>query len=483
MGFTLKKLSCLFVTSSVLSMTFVACQKKAFIDSPQAKSGVQTLATSATFPVIVTDLTSNGGPDITYKRGMSAGGNGGFTDLNTSNKPSIDVDTIVGMGIVNGIRNLYKEPQLGDGEFYLDGGVYKTRENAHYTDMMAYVLNHHLELLNQIGGTPTIYPLATQYLDTAGDYVPLPTVGASMSAFQQNFIDWASRADSIAGGPNYHSIWIAHQEPAHTLGYLNGLETDAAKLTNIGRFIRYWKPIAAALRAKGARVGGVQNNSANSVFYQATVDSLVNNQVDLDFLTFQFYQWGDRSDLDAAIASLKSYRTHPNTANTKMIVDRGMWLGGFASKMDCINTSKGLITYLQGERNYMDYADLIYAHIYDDQHTDTTLMEFKVCAWLNKNVLPKRRTLTGLPAGVDGFVTSNSTKLSAALWNSSTTAQNLTLQLNNTSFTQSKTLTVMKGTDSVYRAVPLSQTSWNSTNKTISVINLKAYEFVLITLQ
>ncbi len=465
-----------------MSITFVACQKQGIVDGLQIRSGALHLST-ASFPVIATDLTSNGGPDITYKRGMSAGGNGGFTDLNTANQPSIDADVYLNMGIVNGIRNIYKDPQLGSGEFYLDGSTYKIRESADYTNMLAYVLSHNLELMNQVGGTPPIYPLATQYLDTAGDYVPLPTVGASMSAFQQNFIDWASKADSIAGGPSYHSIWIAHQEPAHTLGYLNGIETDAAKLTNIGRFIRYWKPIAAALRAKGARVGGVQDNSANAPFYQATVDSLVNNQVDLDFLTFQFYDWGNRSDLDAAIASLKSYRTHPGTANTKLIVDRGMWLNGFASKTDCINTSQGMIRYLQGERNYMDYADLIYAHIFDDQHTDTTLMEFKVCGWLNKNVLPKRRTLTGLPTGVDGFVTSNTTKLSAAMWNTSTNPQNLTLQLNNTSFSQSKNLIVMKGTDTVYRAVPSSQTSWNAAAKTISVINLKPNEFVLITLQ
>ncbi|GAB3908363.1 hypothetical protein [Mucilaginibacter boryungensis] len=484
----------------MLAITFMivlgisACEKKAVNSSDGIKpltDAVPNLKVNATV-TITANMGASGGPDVTYLRGMAAGGNGGFTDLVPGNRLSIDVDTAVGMKIVNGIRNIYKETGLG--EFYKDaGGVYRNQQSTTYTGLLNYVHGiitdpaKKLIQLNQIGGTPDntaspLYALATQYTDPDEDYVPLPTIGTSMTAFQNNFIAWAKGADSAVGS-GYHAIWIAHQEPAHTLGYINGIETDAAKELNIRRFIDYWKPIAAGLRTTGAKVGGIQNNSANANhFYTYSVNYLKQQNVQLDYLTFQFYQWGDRADLDSAIASLNNYNL--KYPGTKMIVNRGMWLSCCATKDEAVSTSKGLIYYLRGERNYMDYADKIYAHIYDDNHTDLALMEFKVATWLNNVMSTLRRPLTGLPAGVDGFLTGGVNKATAALWNTSATTQTLNLQLNNTSFTTSKTLTVHKGSGSSYLTLTgAGAPVWNNTTKTISPITLATNEFVLITLQ
>lgn len=471
-----------------------ACQKKELPNSATAENTADGQAAMRAAAVTITgNMSGSGGPDVNYLRGIASGGVGGFTDSVPTNRAVIDVDTAVGNQIVNGMRNLYKEPNYG--EFTKDAnGVYHNQQKTVYTNLLKYVRNiktnpsEKLMLINQIGGTPhiapdTVYPLALQYLDTESDYVPLPKIGAPMTAFQNNFIAWAKAADSTVQ-PGYHSIWIGHQEPAHTLGYINGVETNAAKETNIRRFIDYWKPIASALRAAGAKVGGIQNNSSNANhFYTYTTNYLKQQNVKLDYLTFQFYQWGDRADLDSAVATLNSY--NQQFPGTKMIINRGMWQQACCTtREEAVSTSQGMIAFLRGERNYMDYADKIYAYLWDDNHTDLSLMEFKVATWLNKVMSPYRRPLTGLPSGVEGFLTGGVNKATCALWNTGSSTQTLTLHLTNTSWTTSKTLIVHKGSGANYTL--LSGTGapvWDSTAKTISPITLAPNEFVIITLQ
>lgn len=495
MNMKLIKLRNVFILTVLMIIAILnsACQKKHLLDAEIAGESAWKSKANTSAATINGNMSGQGGPNVTYLRGIASGGLGGFTDSVTVNRLSIQVDTAVGNQIVNGIRNLYSETNFG--EFTKDAnGVYHNFLKPVYTDLLKYVRNikadptEKLVLINQIGGTPnkapnSVYPLALRYENTELDYVPLPTLGESMTAFQNNFVEWALAVDNDIE-PGYHSIWLGHQEPAHTLGFIDNIETDDAKELNIRRFVDYWKPIASSLRAAGAKVGGIQNNSSNANhFYTYTTNYLKQQNVKLDYLTFQFYLWGDRADLDSAVATLDSY--NQKFPGTKMIINRGMWQKVCCStRQEAVSTSKGMIAFLNGEKNYMDYADKIYAYLWDDNRTDLNLMEFKVAKWLNKVMSPYRRPLTGLPSGVDGFLTGGINKATSALWNTSDATQTITLKLNNTSFTEQKILIVHKGSGSDYTLLSgAGAPVWDSATKTIGPITLAKDEFVLITLQ
>lgn len=429
---------------------------------------------AAVSSTVTVNVTGNGGPDVNYKRGVAAPGQNGFFDTQQS-RDYLDYVSSEGADIFNGIRNLYKDPQTT--EFYNESGVFKNRQIAAFTDIRKYANGKGVEMISQVGGTPTNsgYSLATNYILEGGDYAPLPSTGTSMTEFQKNFSAWAIAADK-AVGTNYHSIWIGTQEIAHTLGYIDGIQTTDTKKLNIRRYIEYWKPIAANLRNASAKVGGIQLNSSNSDLYQYAVDYLILKDVKLDYLTFQFYQWGDVVDLDNAVAALDSYnKTYPGT---KIIIDRGMFtkIGG---------NSNSVIDLLIGEKKAMDYANKIYAWTLDQAMNGLDINKvtpgYITRAWLYKTPI-KRRPLTGLPSGVSGFAltSTDSKKMNVALWNTSASEYTISVKLSNSTITSSAIPTVKKVTAS---AVSNVSATWNNSTKMISALNIKTDEILLVTLQ
>lgn len=372
------------------------------------------------------------------------------------------------------------------GEFYKEAGVYKTKQASAFTDIRKYAQSKGLQLISHIGGTPDntanpLYPLDLKYRNTDGDYVPLPTTGASMTSFQNNFVEWALNADKALGA-TYHSIWIGHQEPTHTLGFIDyPTQSLEAKQLNIRRFIDYWKPIASKLRAAGCKVGGIQLPSGANSMYQYAVDYLKQQNVQLDFITHQFYQWGDKADFDAAIKALESYRLQYPSA--KLFVVRGHWYKVCCDldRNEAITTSKGMIWYLKGERFYMDKANLIHGHMYDNNDSDLNKMQFKIHTWLNSGLPIKRRPLSGLPTGMDGFVLSSNGRTSAVVWNTGTTTQTIALKLNNATSPATAKLTIQKASGTSF--TNMSSVTWNATTKTIGNFTVATDEIVLINLQ
>ncbi|GEC72760.1 hypothetical protein SAMN05443543_11512 [Flavobacterium flevense] len=484
-----KLLALLFILTTFISCTDTTENTKQSLETNKSitqesaiNSKMEQLNVSVINQTIVTNLTQSGGPDINYLRGMALGGNGGFVDTNTNPKTVMDLMSTNNFKAINGIRNLYKEPKLGNGEFYKEGTVYKNRQQADYTNIRNYAKNKGFVIINQVAGTPDntsnpLYPLDTSYFTSDGDYVPLPTTGASMQAFQDNYVQWALAADQALGA-NYHSIWIGHQEPTHTLG-TKVPTTDATKKENINRFVDYWKPIAAGLKAGGAKVGGIQLPSDANGLYQYAVDRLKLKQVDVDYLTFQFYRWGEPTAIASAISALNSY--NQTYSGTKIIIDRGHWhkecCDGIIS--EAVTTSKGMIDYLKGEKLLMDDANLIYAAMYDNTQTNANNLQWKIHSWLN-NTSNKRRPLTGLPAGINGFALGGTSAFYAVIWSKSANTNNITLRVDGSTFSSSANLVVKKASDTNFTTVT---STWNSTAKTIGPITMLTNEIYLISLK
>lgn len=434
---------------------------------------------------ITVDWANNSKPEISYKRGPAAPGQNGFKDSQQT-RDFLDIHASLGMTIHNGIRNLFKDPETN--EFYQENGVYKNQQIAAFTNIRKYAASKGFELISQVGGTPlnSGYEFDSSYYkvlpwEPNADFAPIPKEGTSMQEFQRNFSEWAINADK-AVGENFHSIWIGTQEIAHTIGFPGGLanDTEANKKLNIRRYTDYWKPISDELRKAGARTGALQLNSSNDMMYNYAVDYMIQKNLRVDFLTYQFYQFGDTIPLSNAVKALNRYnQVYPGT---KIIVDRGA-SGKIMPEGVTYSSSQGTIYYLMGELCSMNNADKMYAITLDvaentmDKEQNNVFWQTR--KWIN-SMGSIRCNLTGLPSGVDGFVTRTNKKLSAVIWNRSSTAKSINLKINNVNLGSGTQFTVKQARGEDFIS---SSATWNASSNTITGISLNPFDFVLIELE
>lgn len=418
--------------------------------------------------------------ELTYKRGVAAPGVGGFFDT-PKMRDFLSYQSSIGMGIFNGVRNLFKDPATN--EFYQENGIYKNQQIDKFTNIRKHAHAVGLEMISQVGGTPrnSGYAFDTTYRRSKSwvfvpstDFAPIPAEGFSMQEFQRNFSEWAINADK-AVADDFHSIWIGTQEVAHTIGFKDGVKNNATQQEAIRRFIDYWKPISDNLRAAGARTGGIQLNSSNIGFYNYAVDYMIQKDLHLDFLTFQFYQWGDTVDLNQAVNATKRYcAKYPGT---KLIIDRGssgkLLPDGVGSE-----TSQGVIYILTGELGVMNHAEYVYAYALDREVDTTEQLQYKTRKWLN-NAGSTRLHLSGLPTNVGGFALKTDKKLSVLIWNRSD-AQTLNLKIDNKSFANGAQLTAKRVS---LRDELISSAIWNAETNTVEGIYLDRFDFVKIELE
>jgi hypothetical protein len=438
---------------------------------------------------IVADWANNSKPDVTYKRGTAAPGMGGFFD-DAKTRDYLDYQRSIGMNIFNGIRNLFKDGQTN--EFYFENGEYKNQQIPKFTNIRKYAHSKGLELISQVGGTPrnsnyefdsTFYKGPyTPTFEPWTDFAPIPKEGKSMQEFQRNFSEWAINADK-AVAPDFHSIWIGTQEIAHTIGFPGGNVNDTHdnKKLNIRRFTDYWKPISDSLRAAGAKTGGIQLNSSNANLYDYAVDYMIQQKLHLDYLTYQFYQWGDTADLRAAVKATKRYsQAYPGT---KLIIDRGLHNKIVPDGVSAEADARGVIYFLVGELGAMNNADWVYAYTLDRQingiNEDKGKLLWLTREWINSTG-NKRCNLSGLPSGVDGFVTRTDKKLSAVIWNRSSTAKPINFKINNANFGADSQFTIKHARGSSFIS---STASWNTATNTVTGITLNSFDYVLIDLE
>ena len=437
--------------------------------------------------IIDIDFAPNNKPEVNYKRGVAAPGQNGFFD-SAAMRDFMDNQASIGMTMFNGIRNLFKDPETD--EFYQENGLFKNRQITKFTDAVNYAYETGFELIIQAGGTPrnSGYEFDTSFYKGEvtpdnfvpwTDFAPIPAEGESMSAFQENFTQWAINVDKSIG-EDYHSIWIGTQEIAHTIGFKNGIENAENKELNVRRWISYWKPISDALRSVGAKTGGIQLNSSNVNIYKYAVDQMIANNLHLDYLTYQFYQYENPSGINGAVSALNEYnKVYPGT---KIIVDRGGY-GKFLPESVDDSSSRRELLFLKGEAAIMDQADHIYACTLDFAVNGINVNKDKLPqltkGWLNKTG-SIRGILNGLPANVGGFTVRSNDKLSIAIWNEGATTQNLSLAIKNLEIASSASLMAQQARDLSF--IESNGVVWNSSNNTIENISLQQYDYILIDL-
>ncbi|MBS1653210.1 MAG: hypothetical protein JSU05_00065 [Bacteroidetes bacterium] len=445
------------------------CTKKNNIISPPSRGN------SA---IINVSLLSGGG-SVTHLRGLSSPGKNGFLDNaqnGTQLRQLMDVCSSGGYNLINGYRSMYDDVNYD--EFKESGNSYAIRQEPLYTTMRNYAKAKGFTQVCQISGhnVATGFGFDTAY-ENVGDagYFPLPEQGQNTVLLQNAFSGWAIQSDSTVG---VQSIWIGAQEPTHTLGFLNGIKNDDGLRTNIRRYISYWKPIAQQIRAGGSKVGGIQLNSANSDLYSYAIQAMKDSSLSLDYLTFQMYQWGDTSDLNAAMAALDSYRQ--KYPDAKILVNRGNWDKIVPGGADGSTTSIGMIIFLQGEKVLVDNPGKFFGYTLDktaNGFSDQTL-EYKTVQWLNQNLFLTQRVLTDLPAGVSGFITSDGqSKVSAVLWNLSDSSYDLSLKIKDGNISSSPLINAFKASGSDLNTVSL---AWDNAAKQVNGISLGKNEYMLI---
>lgn len=433
---------------------------------------------------IMVDMAGNGGPDIHYKRGIAGPGMKGFfyseqmcsflTDLHDG-----------GFGIFNGIRSLAKDPTTNPsyprGEFHFDESTQtgSTAQVEEFTSIRQFTKELGFEVISQIGGTAEYAGFKTdpRYTWNSPDFAPLPSP-EYMSEFQRCFTEFAIEADK-AVAPDFHSIWIGTQEITHTIGYPGGVQTQEAKEEAIDRFIDYWKPISDALRAEGARTGGLQLNSDNALFglYEYAARKMVEKGLHVDFLTYQFYQWGSPQSIgmERAVEALDIYRKE--YPDTKIIIDRG----GFEklTEPEMSESEVFIRFFLAGEKACLDNADKIYAYTLDRATNGFDKvkggLEWQSRFWIN-GLGDKRRPISNLPEGIDGFFTDKGGNVRGVLWNSGSKEADFDIHLKNFSVQKAK-LKIRKGSGSTLSDEIV---SWSPSKGLIGGLSLAPYEFILI---
>ncbi len=446
---------------------------------------------------IVIDMSSNGGPDIAYWRGAQGPGMNGFFD-NKAQRECLKIHAKNGMRIYNGTRRLATDPEKAD--FYIDSlGNPATSPINEYVNIKRYAHSLGIELICMIDGTPSWVieierdtfhwgnpAFSEKVEDAIADHAPLPKKGKPMEDFQRLFVEFARESDA-AVAPDYHSIWIGTQEIAHTIGWRDGVVNENTKKEAIRRYIDFWVPIADSLRMYGKKVGGIQLNSSNADIYNYAVDYMIEKNLKLDYLTYQFYQWGKEKPMQKAAQSVRRYRDRMNMPNTQLIIDRGSH--GKLTR-DLEDGSKKLITFLKGEKFCMDQADVVYAYTLDAEVGKFTKnqkynnLEWKTKYWLMNCGDPKspnkRRSMIGLSNGLDGFVTTKENDLYGVIWNTGVTGSNpqkIKLKLQNTQAYYTEAPKIYKASGNA-----LSEVKCRLRKNTISGVTLCSDEYILIEL-
>lgn len=456
--------------------------------------------------LVSTDLALTVGPEITYKRGTAGPGMGGFYNT-TQNRNFIDYIASKGIDVFVGCHNYYREETPKYNELYnWQTGEYKAEICDLFVDIRVQAYQKGIEMVNIMGSCPKGYRVDPDYKFNDIDQ-PLPDdemiegeTKSPMTVFQGVLSDYIKMTEAEIGRKlgisDYHAIWCGSDEPAHSIGDPIDLPegsslSTADKKANIVRYIKFWKPIEGAIHRIGGKVGGLQLNSANSDLYNYTVTEMKRYGLNLDYLTFIFYQFGKKKDIENALAAVDSYNEKLQ-ANAKMIVLRGDYKK---------NENISFCRYLIGERLFMEHADKIHSYSLDCSTNKSSInarpVEWDCRFWIMTQLGTWRHPISGLPANIDGFVTTQGDKVIAALWNFKDTNNDgvcdagipdltLSLELKNLNLKNDAVLNIrrFKGCDPETKQVVELPTDaeWDDSKKRIVNMELGADNFFLIEL-
>jgi hypothetical protein len=402
-------------------------------------------------------------------------------------RDQLDYGGTARMGLVNGIRNL-NEDKTGKAEsncgsplpeFYRVGTNILTRQDANWTNLRNRANQNRLLIIHQLQQTPAeagtpLFILDPAYWFASDDKNPIP-IPAEFDLYGSVLGDWIKNSE-IADGYDYPAIWCGPQEPDHTLGYIDGIETEAGKILNVERMAHLWTPVARQIRAdnRDTFVAGIQQNASrgnnypidgnyylHGVNYFMQYERILGGLSPFDFLFIQNYQAENNVPVIAnARFSLSSAESgmpfgHPDVAarfqRTPIVFNRYNFDKTLTNNY---TTAEGVTRLLKYETYMLDAPDLFGYAVLSANYFQSN-MAAQVAAFMNK--MPRqRRPVTISQTAVYGFAGVNELGAYVVLANGSdTTSYDATLDLASlmpagADDWSGYTLEVKKGEGSVY---------------------------------
>lgn len=244
---------------------------------------------------------------------------------------------------------------------------------------------------------------------------------------------WMQQIQSGTGATNI--IWAGQQEPSHTPGYPGGVQTNEGSKSNAIDYPKVWKPIAKKVKDLGlGATAGIQLNQSPKEHGDA-IKALSENNVPMNFYSVQMYRSQDNPEiLDSVITNLDKY---PNTAGKRIVFNRydtyrrknDPLRTEFEDKAVRYNSAKGLVRFLEDELVLLDHADRMLGYTLFKGALGMSMMD-EVMKFLT-SMPTKRRQVTGLGSGLDGWVTATGNEMFMVLFNTSNGTKNVTVNLQN----------------------------------------------------
>lgn len=337
-------------------------------------------------------------------------------------------------------------------------GTLKHYPHTQYDDFRKYVVDSGLEMLAQVQGNPNEFAARADRSGDMVDYQPLPEDN-QFDSYANLVGNWMKTAHGVAA-----CTWLGQQETEHTVGFTgnNKEKTQAKKHANVKLYAKLWNKVETKLSGK---TGALQMNAGGRG--NGTYDVAWDNSTRPDYFTIQNYQGENTTKIvDAADSAMNSddkpiyfnrYGYNKNNNGTNH------------------NTSEGMIRYLKAEKQVADKANKITGYCIKSSNVT------KNRDWLGKvgqflNQMPNTRRDIGLSgSGLGGFATSNSSKGTVIIWNTSGTTKNITINMVDAPSGWSK-VSVQKGAGSIFNT----SASWNNTKDQVTGLTLANQEFAMV---
>ena len=328
--------------------------------------------------------------------------------------------------------------------------------------------NKGMTVFAQCSGTPDAFNIDTKYkYHGKANYYPLPVPG-QFNLFANKVSAWMNNANAVAP-----SIWLGTQEPDHTLGYVNGVQTQAGNLTNIKRYADLWARVAKKLNGKS---GAMQLNEASHISKGDTHPALAANSLNQHNSPINYY-------------SVQNYKAEQNATvvpNAKkalnLLPTNKIMFNRYGYRKDWNSTtrfarSKGIVELLKAEKVLLNNSDKVVGYCLMHQGFSNYAMAGSVGKFLNEMPGNRRETIIS-GNGINAFATSNNNKLRIAVWNNGSTSQTVNIKVNGGAWKKAS-LNILRGNGSSVNTV---NATYNANTGAISGFNLSGKAFALIRL-
>jgi hypothetical protein len=429
-----------------------------------------------------------------------------------NNNVLADLDTVASLncGIVNlprdlnqfnpgydpVLKNYYKSYRSNTNTQYFgaDGQVEEFRKvngnlavsvNSNFLDICNRAKADGLQMLIQASGTPVqgnsdgsvtqMFNLdTTRQFQNSARFYAFPA-SSDYSAVANALVNWMSIIRSNTGDSTI--IWAGHQEPSHTAGYPNGVQTTLGTMNNVSDYVTIWKPIATKI--KNQNLGMVADIQLNEAYadYSNGINKIASKNVPIDYFSIQNYKGeNNKTVIDTAFQNLSA-----NGLGTKKIVfDRYDFDAGFSTVQSRYNSAAGMTQFLKNELVLLNNADKMYGYCLFTGAMHQSMMN-EVMKFLNTMPV-SRRDITGIGQGINAWCTANGKDFYMALWNTATGSRSVTINLNNfpVAYNTSQ-MNIRKASDTTLSNY--GNATWTpGTASTINNIILEQNTFVLIKL-